>query len=338
HQHQRVRHGPGAVDLLREPVLQPVLGPEGRAEPVAREHAGVDRPIAAGPRQLRHPAGGGPRAVRVLGPGDGGRLPAANRADAGGSYCPRARALSEESDLMNLERTPSTVVSYPRWLRGWSALTVGVSFAAIIVGTLVTTFGVGMADTVWPTPPWYLLFHQRAADFGYYVEHTHRIVAFLAALFVFIQSLGFWQQCADRPRRLLAQGSLIAMAIGLGEWMRLVRTQERAVAALANYGLVILAMGVMILLAVTIAEARSRAVGRWARAFVTVAAVGVISQAMLGGLRVYLNERAGQELRVVHGVVAQLVFASVCLLAMMAGRAWNSLVDLVTEDTLRKLS
>jgi heme A synthase len=239
---------------------------------------------------------------------------------------------------MNLERTRSTVVSYPRWLRGWSALTVGVSFAAIVVGTLVTTFGVGMADTVWPTPPWYLLFHQRAADFGWYVEHTHRIVAFLAALFVFVQSLGFWNKCTDRTRRLLAQGSLIAMAVGLGEWMRLIRTQERAVSALVNYGLLILGVGVLILVAVTIAEARSHSVGRWARVFVTVVAVGVISQAMLGGLRVYLNERAGQELRVVHGVVAQLVFASVCLLAMMAGRAWNSLVDLVTEAPLRKLS
>src|SRR5262245_3765105 len=146
---------------------------------------------------------------------------------------------------MNLERTPSTLVSYPRWLRGWSALTVGVSFAAIVVGTLVTTFGVGMADTVWPTPPWYLLFHLRAADFGYYVEHTHRIVAFLAALFVFVQSLGFWNQCSDWTRRILAQLSLILMAIGLGEWMRLVRAQERSVAALVNYGLVILAIGAL---------------------------------------------------------------------------------------------
>src|SRR5262245_14864366 len=239
---------------------------------------------------------------------------------------------------MNLERTPSTVVTYPRWLRGWSALTVAASFSAIIVGTLVTTFGVGMADTVWPTPPWHLLFHQRAADFGWYVEHTHRIAAFLAAAFVFVQSLGFWHQCPDRGRRFLAQGSLITMAVGLGEWMRLVRTQERSVAALVNYGLVILGVGVLILAALTIAEARSRNVGRWARVFVTVAAVGVISQAMLGGLRVYLNERAGQELRVVHGVVAQLVFASVCLLAIMAGRGWNSLVDLVTETPLRRLT
>jgi cytochrome c oxidase assembly protein subunit 15 len=239
---------------------------------------------------------------------------------------------------MNLERTPSTVVSYPRWLRGWSALTVGVSFAAIIVGTLVTTFGVGMADTVWPTPPWYLLFHQRAADFGWYVEHTHRIAAYLVGGFVFVQSLGLWHQCADRTRRLLALGSLIALAIGLGEWMRIIRGQDRAVAALVNYGLVIVAAAALVLATLTVKEVRSRAVGRWTRAFVTVAALGVITQAMLGGLRVYLNERAGQELRVVHGIVAQVVFASVCLLAMMVGRGWNSLVDLVTETPLRKLS
>jgi len=59
---------------------------------------------------------------------------------------------------------------------------------------------------------------------------------------------------------------------------------------------------------------------------------------MFGGVRVYLNELAGQQLRVIHGVFAQVVFAGICLLAMMAGRAWNSLVDLVTDGLLKKLS
>jgi heme A synthase len=79
---------------------------------------------------------------------------------------------------MNWEPTTSPVIAYPLWVRAASALTAVSVFILLAIGTLVTTFGVGMADTVWPTPPWYLLFHERAGNFGWYVEHAHRIAGY----------------------------------------------------------------------------------------------------------------------------------------------------------------
>src|SRR5687767_3294573 len=128
---------------------------------------------------------------------------------------------------MNLERNPTTVITYPRWLRGWCALTVGVSFAAIVVGTLVTTFDVGMADKVWPTPPWYLFVTEQIPSFGWYIEHLHRIVAFSVGAVVFVQSLAVWSFCPNKTRRWVALGSLLVLAAGLGTWMRQAHGVER---------------------------------------------------------------------------------------------------------------
>src|SRR5436305_14962754 len=92
---------------------------------------------------------------------------------------------------MNLERVPATVLLYPPWLRGWCALTAAATFSLIAIGTLVTTFQVGMADKLWPTTPWHLLFSNEAssASFGYYVEHSHRIAGYLAGLCILVQTI-----------------------------------------------------------------------------------------------------------------------------------------------------
>jgi heme A synthase len=240
---------------------------------------------------------------------------------------------------MNLQRTPSVLVSYSAWLRGWCALTAVVAFLAVVVGTLVTTFHVGMADPLWPTAPWHLLVNERLPSFGWYVEHTHRIAAYAIASCIFVQSMALWWFSPNFRRRLVAQAALVTLGVGIGVWMKFIREGgDRSVRALVNPGLMVLAAGALVLVAATYVEISSRSAGRWARAVVSVAALAVIGQAILGGLRVYLNERLGQELRVVHGVFAQVVFACSCLLALMATRRWNSLVDLATEPLLRNLS
>jgi heme A synthase len=64
----------------------------------------------------------------------------------------------------------------------------------------------------------------------------------------------------------------------------------------------------------------------------------MVMQGVLGGLRVYLNERIGPELAVVHGLLGQVVVAATLLLALMGGHRWNSLVDLAVDWPLRRLA
>src|SRR5947207_1162571 len=109
---------------------------------------------------------------------------------------------------MNLERTPTLAMTYPPFVRAWSALTCGVTFTLIAVGTLVTTFRVGMADPVWPTAPWHLFVIEWAEPSpGFLVEHTHRLIGWLAGGLILIQTMALWWS----SRRRWAALALIAV-------------------------------------------------------------------------------------------------------------------------------
>jgi heme A synthase len=51
-----------------------------------------------------------------------------------------------------------------------------------------------------------------------------------------------------------------------------------------------------------------------------------------------LNELFGPNLAIIHGLFAEVLFASTALLALMASVRWNSMVDLITESPLRWVS
>jgi heme a synthase len=240
---------------------------------------------------------------------------------------------------MNLEHRTMTAVDYPRWLRGWCAATAVATFVLIGVGTLVTTFHVGMADPLWPTAPWHLLLIERVPNFGFYVEHTHRIAGYIAGILILAQTLALWWFTPDRLRRI---GSIVAVAgitIGciIGMWL-VKQAADRSVAALVNPGFLLAAASALGFAGLAAAEIKSRSAGRWQRAIVTVAFVGVVVQGMVGGLRVYLNELQGENLSVIHGLFAQMIVVATCVLVLMATAKWNSLLDLVTETPLRRLT
>jgi heme a synthase len=240
---------------------------------------------------------------------------------------------------MNLERTPTTIVTYPLWMRGWCTLTLVAAVAGIAIGTLVTTFHVGMADKLWPTAPWHLLISERVPDFGYYIEHSHRIANYLVGLCMFVQAMALWRWCPQAGRRIVAWLSLIGLGVGLSVWMRMVRTSgERSVEALLNPGLLMLVGPAAILLFVVGLDVASATAGRWQRLIVSIASIGVIVQASLGGLRVYLNELHGPELAVIHGVFAQVVLACTALMVLMTVPRWNTLLDLEFDPVMRRLS
>lgn len=240
---------------------------------------------------------------------------------------------------MNWERTTNAVIAYPRWLRGAGYLTAISLFALLGIGTLVTTFGVGMADTVWPTPPWYLLFHDRAGDFGWYVEHTHRVAGYLVGFLILALVSAHWRFSPNRVTRILAWSGIVAVVAGTALGMAQVRQASvKSVANLVNPGFAVALGGVALLALAAASDLASRAAGRWQRAWASLAFLGVVVQGLLGGLRVYLNELRGPELAITHGAFAQVVTALVCLLALTTGVRWNKWTELDHGRVVRIVS
>jgi heme A synthase len=240
---------------------------------------------------------------------------------------------------MNLERNAGTGLVMSPILRVWSALTAFVAFSAVLVGTLVTTFHVGMTDPLWPTAPWHLLLIERVPNFGFYVEHTHRIVGYAIGICILVQTLAYWWTVSSKWRRFCAFAAVFAIAVGTGIGMKLVRSADvRSIDAMANPGFILAFVGAIAFLAIGLSDLNSRTAGRWQRFFAVLLFLGVICQGLLGGTRVYLNELFGSSLALIHGILAQCVFALACLLAMMSTREWNSLSDVVFTRSVQRLS
>jgi heme A synthase len=217
--------------------------------------------------------------------------------------------------------------------------TAAATFGLIAFGTLVTTFHVGMSDPLWPTAPWHLLLIDRLPNFGFYIEHIHRIAGYLAGIFILVETVALWWYTPSWGRRLAAFAALIGVSAGTSIGMYLVKhAPERAIQSLLNPGFFLAAASALAFLGLAVGEILSQTAGRWHRAIVTVAFVGVVAQGMLGGLRVYLNELIGPNLAIIHGLFAEVLFASTALLAVMTGPRWNSMIDLVTERPLRMVS
>jgi heme A synthase len=80
-----------------------------------------------------------------------------------------------------------------RWLHAWALLTAVVSAAAVVMGAVVTTFRVGMADPVWPTVPWHLMvISWDEPSTGYLIEHGHRLAAYGAGFCVVVLAIWLW--------------------------------------------------------------------------------------------------------------------------------------------------
>jgi heme A synthase len=105
----------------------------------------------------------------------------------------------------------------PRWLHAWAVLTVASTFVLLALGSVVTTFRVGMADPVWPTAPWYLFFIDWSEPSrGFLIEHSHRLAGYVVGCCVIVLAGGLWVK-APTPglRRLGVAGLLAVIAQGL---------------------------------------------------------------------------------------------------------------------------
>src|SRR6266404_7801588 len=137
---------------------------------------------------------------------------------------------------MNREFLPTTAICYPRFLRGWTLATCAMTLALVVIGSLVTTYRVGMADKLWPTAPWHLLLIEwTEPNAGFLIEHTHRILGYIAGTLILVQTLWLW---FTAPTALKRWGACLAAALvasGVAGGMRMVKVAEiRSTTALVN--------------------------------------------------------------------------------------------------------
>lgn len=116
----------------------------------------------------------------------------------------------------------------PRWLHAWSVLTAAVTVVLLVLGAVVTTKKVGMADPVWPTAPWHLAFIDWSIpNPGFVIEHTHRLAGYIVGCCVIVLTVGLWFSARRNWLRWLGVAALAGViAQGLLGGFR-VRLHER---------------------------------------------------------------------------------------------------------------
>ncbi|MEM4360283.1 MAG: hypothetical protein QXT45_07105 [Candidatus Bilamarchaeaceae archaeon] len=188
-----------------------------------------------------------------------------------------------------------------------------LSFLSIIVllvmGQLVTSFRAGMADPVWPTEPWYLYGHFRL-DFGYLIEHVHRIAGFVTGVLVLILSLMVLITELRPVVRWVGLLAVVVLLIGYSNFHRGLIAQRGVTPAevvLPIDAILLSIFGLFVLTLVTVSGIIQRNRHSILRLVSIVILVAIMIQGLLGGFRVMLNELQGTNLATLHGIFAHVI-------------------------------
>ena len=207
--------------------------------------------------------------------------------------------------------------------------TVGCAGLVLALGSLITTFGVGMSDPVWPTEPWYLAAngHVWLAEpaRGFLIEHTHRLAAWCLGFTAVALGISVWRDEPVKGLRLFGVGSvcgLIGAYLTLHAEMRSVWEIRKAGGGLEwpTLSLAAVALGACCLLSACLASWRATSPGRGVRLAASLLLITVMMQGLLGGFRVFLHQLFGPQLAAVHGAFGQLTFALILATAALAMR------------------
>src|SRR6266849_2981654 len=102
----------------------------------------------------------------------------------------------------------------PRWLHRWAVLTVCATFILLLLGAVVTTFRVGMADPIWPTYPWHLLLVSwEEPRPGFLIEHSHRLAGYVVGCCVIGLAVGVGRSRTHSRLRWLGVTALVGVII-----------------------------------------------------------------------------------------------------------------------------
>ncbi len=223
----------------------------------------------------------------------------------------------------------------PRWLNVWAILSVVATALLLVMGGFVTTFRVGMADPVWPTEPWYLANNYKL-DFGYLVEHIHRILGWTVGLLGLILTFGVW---ATEPRtglRRFGIGAIIAMICMFSAFHGVLRMAPKGEEGLPVYAnLAAMAASLVVVLIAAYRAWAGGGTGGLIRALATLGMIAAMIQGLLGGIRVRYNDLFGREMSAIHGSFAQIVFALLIAVAVLTGPAKRE--PAIPPESARKL-
>jgi cytochrome c oxidase assembly protein subunit 15 len=210
--------------------------------------------------------------------------------------------------MSRLTNHPSDA-DYSVWRNRFAWLTVGATIFLIVVGSSVTSRGVGLAVPDWPTTYGYNLFLFPFSQWigGIFYEHVHRLVASAVGLLTVI--LWFW--LLGRPvRRWMRLGALVLLLGAVA--LRYTRP--------ISPGSMLMWAGIAgVLAGASFFWPSAAPAPRWARRLGMLAVFAVIIQGVLGGLRVTLFKA---EIGMVHAALAQLFLVLVGALALLTTRRW----------------
>ena len=215
-------------------------------------------------------------------------------------------------------RTP--IIAVCSWI---SAILV---LSLLTLGTLITTYRVGMVDPIWPTEPWYLLSQSWSEpSAGYFIEHIHRVVGYISGFAILGMMLTSFLANKTTTSRVASVICILGVSLGVAIAMTSI---DRA-KALADpigavnqmkmrIGLGLALASAVFLLVQSINAFKNNQQHAGLQFLALLSYLGVISQGLLGGLRVYLHALVGPELATIHGATGQMVFALVAGTAILA--------------------
>lgn len=201
----------------------------------------------------------------------------------------------------------------PPWLHLLAVVTVVDAALVLVLGGFVTTFRAGMADPVWPTEPWYLAENYKL-DFGYLLEHGHRIAAWLLGPLGLVLSFGIWACHPDRGTKWRGILAAIAMIATFGAFHGVARMTTTGQEGPAFYGNI----AAMLVTAGAVVVTGLRAGTLWT--VISLGMLAAMTQGLLGGLRVKYNDLAGRPMSAVHGTFAVVVFGLLVATAVLTRR------------------
>lgn len=206
------------------------------------------------------------------------------------------------------------------WLRIWSILTVAATVVLLAMGARVTSIRAGMADPVWPTPPWQLAkIDWNEPSHGFIVEHSHRLAGFIVGGLVSVLAIMLWWTESNRSLRVFGVLALVGLlgAYGYLHGVLIQQTKELVPGTplhLPPSASMPMVLALAATFAVGIRSALIRTSGWGTRLLGIALLIGVMIQGLLGGLRV---ERNALWLAIVHAGFAQAVFSLTVVIALL---------------------
>jgi len=215
-----------------------------------------------------------------------------------------------------------------RWLHAFALLTVGLTLIQLLLGSVVTSLQVGMADPQWPSAPWYLA-QIKWGDYsaGYLIEHTHRLSGYILGTAVIVLTVWVWVRRRGLLRWLataallgvIVQGLLGGFRVVLHAWLGLELAMIHGTlgqvyfAFMACLGM-LLAPGCE---SITWASLRQAELPKALRLWSWLTPALILTQIGLGALLRHTLDPVWQRL---HLMVPFVVVAAILVLKMQVGR------------------